>query len=227
MSQLMRTAPLLLLCTFLFACNSGRIDFKETGTRGEKLATETPPSDLFPPTPPPVTANPPPIVPGPTTPPVTGNPPVIPTTEPTNRCGGPANGNDYTPYTELAQTQSSELFNSYGACEAARAAFFGNAMVCSKMVAATILGCMQAADYQHAVMQLVLAMPILKATGRMEVPYDYYLLDVPNCALASAYINSHMGAQIATVGQFTSTRADVQAECRGTADIVIHVLRTY
>lgn len=203
----------------LTGCNSGKVAFKEQTTPGEKLAVEVPPDDLLPPNPMPA----PPVAPPP---PIAENP-LPPQPGTTNRCGGPANGDDYLPYTDLVQSQSRELFSSYAACEASRAAFFGNAMVCSKMVAATILGCMQTADYQGAVMQLVLALPIFKATGKMEVPYDYYLLDVPNCALASAYINTHMGANIPTAGRFTTTRADVKAECRGSTDIVIHVLRTY
>ncbi|MBX9767290.1 MAG: hypothetical protein K2X47_08475 [Bdellovibrionales bacterium] len=152
-----------------------------------------------------------------------GNPPP----QGTARCGGPANPADYTGYSEIAKSQSRELFSSYAACTSARAAIFGNAMVCSKMVAATILGCLQTADYRNATMELDLALPILKATGRMETPYDYFLLGVPNCAIAASYINSNMGASIPTAGGFTSVRADVRAECVNTTDVVIHVLRIY
>lgn len=143
------------------------------------------------------------------------------------RCGGPANPADYTGFAEIAKSQSRELFGSYSECTSARSAIFGNAMVCSKMVSATILGCFQTADFKNAAMELDLALPVLKATGRMETPYDYFLLGVPNCSIAASYINSNMGATIPTAGQFTNVRADVRAECVNSTDVVIHVLRTY
>ena len=144
----------------------------------------------------------------------------------TPQCGG-ANPNDYTGFSDLAKSQSSELFGSYAACTQARQTLFGNGLVCSKAVSATILGCLQTTDHQRSVMELTLALPILKATGQMEVPYDYFLLGVPNCAVAAGYINTHMGASIPTVGQFTSTRAEVRASCLNATDVHIRALRIY
>ena len=118
-----------------------------------------------------------------------------------------------------------QLFSSYTSCNSTRASIFGNGMVCSKAVSATILGCLHTADHQNAVMEINLALPILKATGQMEAPYDYYILGVPNCAIAASYINSNMGAVIPTSGQFTSRRAEIRAECLNSTDVVIHVLR--
>lgn len=98
-------------------------------------------------------------------------------------------------------------------------------MVCSKAVAATILGCQQTADLQYAALELTLSLPIKTATARMDVPYDYYLLGVPNCPFAASYVNSNMGAEIPVAGGgFSSVRAEVRADCLNATDLRIRVL---
>jgi hypothetical protein len=169
-----------------------------------------------------------PVTTPPTVPGVVVHPPGDgPQTDVASRCGGPANPAAYTGNFGFARSQSRELFSSYAACTAARAAIFGNAMVCSKMVSATILGCYQTPDLLNAAMELDLLLPVLKSNNQMETPYDYFLLGVPNCAIAAGYINANMGANIPVASEFTTVRADVQAECLNATDVVIHVRGVY
>src|SRR5205823_5054163 len=55
-----------------------------------------------------------------------------------SRCGGPADSTLYTGHVDLVKSQSQQFYTSYSECQAARASIFGNSLVCSKMVSATI-----------------------------------------------------------------------------------------
>ncbi len=139
-------------------------------------------------------------------------------------CGGPVDGSLYHTGVQIIKAQSTQMFSSFSDCQLARQAYFGNAMVCSKAVAATIFGCLPSRDGSVHVLEADFALPVFKSTNQMEIPYVYYLHGVPNCEAAKNYLNTFTHNTILTLGNYTDVSTRIQAECISQTSVRIHVL---
>lgn len=173
------------------------------------------------------TEPPTPIDPQPTIPPV---PPVIsqPPVSQNPSCGGDqVDRSLYKQGVELVKAQSPRLFSSWGECRSYMDALFGNSYNCSKMVSATIFGCLQTADLFGAVFETDLALPVFASSNQMEVPYEYYLFGIPACEPARDFLNTFTHETRATAGGFTGVRASIRAECVSGGTLVLQVYQLH
>lgn len=137
-------------------------------------------------------------------------------------CGG-ADASLYTGLSVVGKSQASNQFSNISQCEDMRLSMFGSAQVCSKYVSSTLFGCLAKRDGSGYVLEADFALPILKATGTAEVPYDYLVAGVPNCESAKNFLNSFTDQVVETVGNFTNSRVKFSADCRDSKTVVVHI----
>lgn len=139
----------------------------------------------------------------------------------TPACGG-GDAKLYQPYSELVKTQHPKIYSSYGECMANMQTVFGNSYNCSKMVAATLFGCPQTADHQGVVFEATFALPVF-LNGQMELPYQYFVWNVPDCLKAKDFLNQFTDTLVPTSGSFTSIRGKISASCHSSGTLVVQI----